>query len=266
MEEKFPDLVSCCFKVLSLSFPLKGAETEGHVKKGLEVMRIVSVKYSSPNSVGGRFPGFSNGILAKSLPAYAYIAAIAPFLNDDGYFGEISVSSNDTLRMFLRLYDTTECMVNYYLGDGTIFTNIDYLNSLGSVNIMEEIHSKANAMSIQAESSPQGCWTKNYAAFVIQRREEWAVSVKGFNKYVWDFEASGTANFYGLYQSHGALLVANSEEALSTHDIDHGWDWTRHPGTTTIKMDFLQLITDARRYKAPNIAFIAITVYNDALF
>ena len=247
MEEKFPDLVSCCFKVLSLSFPLKGAETEGHVKKGLEVMRIVSVKYSSPNSVGGRFPGFSNGILAKSLPAYAYIAAIAPFLNDDGYFGEISVSSNDTLRMFLRLYDTTESMVNDYLADGTISTNIYYLNSIGAVNIMEEIHTKANAMSIQAESSPQGCWTKNYAALIIQRREDWAVSVKGFNKFVWDFEASGHQNVFGLYQSHGALLVANSEEALLTHDIHNGWDWTRHPGTTTIKMDLDQLISENRR-------------------
>ena len=230
-----------------MSLSVKGAETMGHIKKGLEVMRIVSVKYSSPNSVSGRFPGFSRGIIAKNFPAYAYAAATAPVLNDDGSFGEISTFNNETLQMFLRLYDTTESLVNDYLADGAIFTNIYYLNTIGSVNIMEEIHTKANAMSIQAESSPQGCWTKNYAAFIIQRREEWAVSVKGFNKYVWDFEASGNQNIFGLYQSHGALLVANSEEALLTHDIDHGWDWTRHPGTTTIKMDLKQLISDNRR-------------------
>ena len=219
----------------------------GHIKKGLEFMRIVSVKYSSPNSVSGRFPGLSRRILAKNFPAYAYAAATAPVLNDDGSFGEISTFNNETLKMFLRLYDTTESMVNDYLGDGDIFTNVYYLNSIGSVNIMEEIHTKANAMSIQAESSPQGCWTKNYAALVIQRRADWAVSVKGFNKYVWDFEASENENLFGLYQSHGALIVANSEEALLTHDIHNGWDWTRHPGTTTIKMNLDQLISDGRR-------------------
>ncbi|KAL9953039.1 hypothetical protein ACROYT_G040390 [Oculina patagonica] len=116
---------------------------------------------------------------------------------------------------------------------------------------MEEIQTKANTMSIQAESSPRGFWSKNYAAFVIQRRENWAVTVKGFNKFVWDFEASGNQNVFGLYQSHGALLVANSEEALLTHDIDNGWDWTRHPGTTTIKMNLEQLISDNRRYYQP---------------
>lgn len=210
-------------------------------------MRIVSVKYSSPNSVSGRFPGFSRNILAKSFPAYAYVAATAPALNDDGSLGEISTLNNDNVKMFLRLYDTTESAVNDYLGDGTIFTNIYYLNSIGSINIMEAISTKANAMSIEAESSPKGCWAKNYAALVIQRRDDWAVSVKGFSKFVWDFEASGKQNVFGLYQSHGALLVANSEESLKTHDIDNGWDWTRHPGTTTIKLNIDQLISENRR-------------------
>ena len=226
---------------------MKGAETVGHIKRGLEVLRIVSVKYSTPNSVSGRFPGSSRGILAKNFPAFAYAAVAAPVLNDDGSFGEISTFDNETLRMFLRLYDTTESIVNDYLGNGDIFTNVYYLNSIGSVNIMEDIHTKANIMNIQAESFPQGCWTKNYAALIIQRREDWAVSVKGFNKYVWDFESSENQNIFGLYQSHGALTVANCEEALLTHDIHNGWDWTRHPGTTTIKMDLDQLISDDRR-------------------
>ena len=211
-------------------------------------MRIVSVKYSSPNSVGGRFPGFTRAVLAKSFPAYAYAAATAPTANDDGSLGAITTLTNETVQMFLRLYDTTVSEVNDYLADGTIFTNIYYLNSIGSINIMEEIYTKANAMSIEAESSPKGCWAKNYASLIIQRRENWAVSVKGFNKFVWDFEASGNQNVFGLYQSHGALLVANSEQALLTHDIDNGWDWTRHPGVTTIKMNLEQLISENRRF------------------
>ena len=113
---------------------------------------------------------------------------------------------------------------------------------------MEKINSKAIEMSIEAEDSPKGFWALNYGALVIHRRDDWAVSVKGFNKFVWDFESSGNQNVFGLYQSHGALLVANSEAALQTHDVDKGWDWTRHPGTTTIKLDLAQLISENRRF------------------
>ena len=211
-------------------------------------MRIVCVKYSSPNSVGGRFPGFSRAILAKNIPAYAYISASAPDLKADGSLGEISIINTDSIKMFLRLYDTTSSEVLAYLEDGAMFSSIYYLNSIGSITIMEEIYAKATANAIEPESSPNGFWSKNYAALVIQRREDWAVTVKGFNKFIWDFEASGGQNVFGLYQSHGALLVANSEAALLTHDVDNGWDWTRHPGTTTIRMNIAQLISENRRF------------------
>ena len=69
-------------------------------------MRIVSVKYSSPNSVSGRFPGFDRAILAKSFPAYAYFAASAPSLEMDGSLGEITTLDAENIKMFLRLYDT----------------------------------------------------------------------------------------------------------------------------------------------------------------
>ena len=232
-----------------MTFLCKGAQTIGHIKKGLETMRIICVKYSSPNSVSGRFPGYTRAILAKNFPAYAYISANAPALNDTGFYGEIETVKTDEVKMFLRLYDTSESTVNDYLGDGTIFTSIYYLNSIGSIDILEEIREKAISMNIQAESSPKGFWAKNYAALVVQRREDWAVTVKGFNKFVWDFEASGSQNIYGLYQSHGALLVANSEDSLQSYDIDNGWDWTRTPGTTTIRMDLDQLISENRRYQ-----------------
>ncbi|XP_066015773.1 chondroitin sulfate ABC exolyase-like isoform X2 [Pocillopora verrucosa] len=232
--------------------PFKLSEdTSKHIKKGLETMRIVAVKYSTPNSVCGRFPGFYRAILAKNFPAYAYAGATAPSLNADGSLGEIAALDSDKIKMFLRLNDAGNEDVSDYLEDGTIFTSIYYLNTIGSINIMEEISSKAASMSVAAESSPQGFWTKNYASLVIARRENWAVTMKGFNKYVWDFEASSNQNVYGLYQSHGALLVANSEASLKTLDIDNGWDWTRHPGTTTIKMDLEQMVSQQRRYFQP---------------
>lgn len=87
------------------SFLLLDAATKKHIKKGLEIMRVVSVKYSSPNSVSGRFPGFTRAILAKSFPAYAYIGATAPSLVG-GSLGAISTLDSGNVKMFLRLYDT----------------------------------------------------------------------------------------------------------------------------------------------------------------
>ena len=49
-------------------------------------------------------------------------------------------------------------------------------------------------------------------------------------------EASKNENIYGVFASHGALLVANSEADLEVHDIENGWDWAKIPGTTTIAM------------------------------
>ena len=114
---------------------------------------------------------------------------------------------------------------------------------------MEEIKNAATNIGIKAEVSPEGFWALNYAALVVHRRGNWSVSVKGFNNYVWDYEKSMVTNqnVFGLYQSHGALLIANSEDCLETHDVENGWDWTRHPGTTTIKMNFDQLVTEGSR-------------------
>ena len=77
-----------------------------NIKKGLEIMRVVSVKYSSPNSVGGRFPGFTRAILAKNFPGFAYYAATAPNLNTDGSLGEIAAIDSENIKPFLRLFDT----------------------------------------------------------------------------------------------------------------------------------------------------------------
>ncbi|KAL9985180.1 hypothetical protein ACROYT_G007550 [Oculina patagonica] len=114
-----------------------------------------------------------------------------------------------------------------------------------------QVKSTAASQSISAEPSPEGHWSKNFAALAIHRRKDWAVTVKGFNRFVWDIEASGNENVYGLFASHGALLIANSETALQVHDVENGWDWAKIPGTTTIAMgdqDMDDLIIGAGRF------------------
>ena len=93
-----------------------------------------------------------------------------------------------------------------------------------------------------AESSPEGHWSKNFAALSVHRRKDWVATAKGFNKYVWDFENKpNKEKIYGLYASHGALLIANDETVLNVQDVDEGWDWAKVPGTTSIALDLADM-------------------------
>lgn len=116
----------------------------------------------------------------------------------------------------------------------------------------------AESQGISAEHSPEGHWSKNFAALSVHRRRDWAITAKGFNRFHWDFENSGNENIYGMFSSHGALLVANGESHLEVHDVENGWDWAKVPGATTIaigtpKVDDLNL-GKARFYNPRSLA------------
>ena len=61
--------------------------------------------------------------------------------------------------------------------------------------------------------------------------------MKGFNSFLWDFEKANDENVFGMFGSHGALLIANSETNLEAHDVENGWDWAKVPGATTIALE-----------------------------
>ena len=104
---------------------------------------------------------------------------------------------------------------------------------------------------MSAESSPNGHWSKNFAALSVHRREDWAVTVKGFNKFVWDFEMGPSENPNGIFQSYGQMLIANSEGSLLAHDVEKGWDWTRIPGATTLSLTLEETRVKKARYFSP---------------
>ena len=215
----------------------------------LKVLRIVAVRYSTPSSIGGRFPSYTRAVLAEHVPAYAYLAA-----NPSGKVMSLNTDLAE-VRMFRRLYKHTSgtCTgtLNSKLCNGNV-GRIYYFNTLGSLEIMKKVESLASPYgrywNYKAEPSAEGHWCKQFAALSIHRREDWAVTVKGFDKYVWDFEHSPTENVYGMYASHGAMLIANSESALSSKDVSNGWDWRKIPGTTVINVDLSKMRLSTHRY------------------
>ena len=111
--------------------------SENHIKGGLEALRLMAVKYSTPPSVSGRYPEYSNKVLVKNLPAYAYISVAYPTTLPTSVPTGVSVSSLNNPEWFLRLYNDPS--VERFLEDGAPNKNKYYFNSLGSLQIMEAV-------------------------------------------------------------------------------------------------------------------------------
>ena len=89
--------------------------------------------------------------------------------------------------------------------------------------------------------SPEGFWAYNYGAVGIHRRNNWMVTLKGYNTDVWNSEIYAKDNRYGRYQSYGSVQIIGSGNPVTQKESgfeENGWDWNRLPGTTTIHLPF----------------------------
>ena len=108
-----------------------------NIRRGLETLRLMCVKYSTPNSVNGRFPSYFNKAILKAvLPGYAYISVSHPSALPSKIPTGISVTGVNKPEMFLRLYNDPS--VNSFLEEGKHRKKY-YYNSLGSLDIMEKV-------------------------------------------------------------------------------------------------------------------------------
>ena len=106
-------------------------------------MRIIAVKYSTPNSVNGRMPNYANELILKALlPAFAYISVSHPLIGPSEIASGCVASANKT-EMFLRLYKDPS--VSSYLEDGGYKAKY-YYNSLGSLDIMEAVSASSDLL------------------------------------------------------------------------------------------------------------------------
>jgi chondroitin-sulfate-ABC endolyase/exolyase len=99
--------------------------------------------------------------------------------------------------------------------------------------------SEFKSAGISAENNPEGNFTYNYGALGIHRRDNWMVSVKGYNKHVWGSEIYTKDNRYGRYQSYGTVQVIGEGSPVTSSTsgfVEDGWDWNRYPGATSIHL------------------------------
>ena len=113
------------------------ATSVNNIRQGLETLRLIAVKYSTPNSVNGRFPDYFNKALMKTvLPGYAYISVLHPPVVPSAIPKGIHVTNVTEPEMFLRLYRYSE--VKSVLEQGSYKAKY-FFNSLGSLSIMDAV-------------------------------------------------------------------------------------------------------------------------------
>ena len=101
---------------------------------------------------------------------------------------------------------------------------------------------KANGC--QAENTPNGHLTMNWACAGFHRRGEWLAAIRGHNRYLWSHESYVANNLYGRYISYGHLQILGKGRPITLHSSGYqaeGFDWNCFPGTTVIELPFAEL-------------------------
>lgn len=210
------------------------SETMESVKQWLLSHRLYMNKYDHNIGIGGRSGGKSFDSLIEILPAYACLA-----------LAQSDPNTSEMAAVFKRLYDTSHPGVTDLWSDSSTTSGKMWVNTLGAIDLMEQV----NALPIAPEVTAAGNWSWNWAALMVQRRAQWMASVKGWSRYILNYESSGTSNEPGWNQSSGGLQIITQQGRLAAgFDLEKGWDWNRYPGTTSVFSDHAALVAKDHRY------------------
>ncbi len=169
--------------------------------------------------VCGRFPYKNTSIDRYLLPAYAFMS-----------LGDGIVDDYLMAKAFKYLYKISPPSSIY----GVLQPTLSYSGTYGTLNIMAHLNREVNE-----EVSPlDGNYSLPYSCLSVHRRGAWLASVKGYSRYIWDYETGHQGeNNLGRYLSHGAIFIFNSNPKGSMAnfgmDMNEGFHWGYLPGATT---------------------------------
>ncbi len=191
-----------------------------NLKQGLLTFRFFCADLNVPAGTVGRFPK-GQEVLQELLPAFAY-AAYA-FKEPDA----------DLLAAVKRLMLNRTSKVEKVLDD--VNSNLSYTATIGE----SEMLAKAFVSLTQPEDAPCGSLFMPYSGLLVSKNPHYHFNVKGFSKYIWDYESSNTENLAGRYLSNGQVEFFNLETGQKSFNpqID-AFDWSYIPGTTSIVMPY----------------------------
>ena len=218
----YPDVLyaSCLAYYLLHDTPFALSDASfNNLKQALLHFRFFCGYYNVPGSTTGRFPAQTE-VLQQLLPAFAYL------IN----------ASEDTelINAYKRLWQPENTLVSSYLGRAR--TDICLSNTLGEAELMIKAATRPGV----AEENPSGIRFMPFSGLLIARSPKWMFTIKGFSKFIWDYESTASENPFGRYQSYGQIEYHDLKQDLRSYQITKedangstDWDWRLLSGTTT---------------------------------
>ncbi len=178
-----------------------------HLRNAVLMTRVFSNDQKVPMSLSGRHP---NGRANISVKPFLYLSKLTDaYGNPDG----------EMIRAYLRLIRHDP--------------NGQYARGLAE-------------NGFNAERPPQGAWVLPYSSLVLQRRDEWLASARGFSRYLVGNESYVAANLFGRFINYGQVEIL-PEQAENRGFREDGWNWSRWPGTTAPQLPLGELRADIRQ-------------------
>jgi len=186
------------------------------LKNCLLTWRLTASEYDVPAAACGRFP-MGTQYVEQIMPAFAYLA--------------LSATQPDTelLAAFGRLWKPTVSPLIDQLKNAGV--GISHRTTLGETELCLE----AVNLKVTAEANPKKSLYLPYSGLLVNRNNSGLITVKGFSKYIWDYESGlPSDNLYGRYLSYGQIEYTNWVNKRRNNNYSSAdWDWSRIPGTTT---------------------------------
>ena len=195
-------------------------ETSARLRDTLMAQFDIAADFDLHPALSGRFPYANSGIDRFMLPGFAFAA-----MEDD--------------RLVQPRLGAALAWAYRRAGPAATFSSLlPRLNYYGSFGTLELLASATRQAEGLAWDPPAGHFTFPYGAAANHKRPDWAATVRGWSRYVWDWESgSRNENPYGRYLAFGSLLLFTRGEPLSLEssgiDLDGGFHWAYAPGATT---------------------------------
>ena len=186
------------------------------LKNCLLTFRISASEYDVPVGLCGRFPT-GNPTVNLDLAAYAYLALSK------------ATPDPELMAAFSRLWKPTISPLKDVIGKTG--TDICLRTTMGET----ELCLQAAALKVTPEPNPRTTLYLPYSGLMINRNATRHVTLKGFSKYIWDYESEiSTPTQSCHYLSYGQLEYTDLITGRANNNFDNtNYDWSRIPGTTT---------------------------------
>jgi chondroitin-sulfate-ABC endolyase/exolyase len=194
--------------------------TQQTIKNTLQRQYDIAFGLELHPGVCGRFPYKNTAIDRFMLPAFAFMS-----LNENSV-EDVQMAARFNYLYKLSPRDNIKTI---------LFPALTYSGTFGTLGLMAGLHQHMENTSLAPQD---GHYSLPYSSFSVHRRSQWMASVKGYDKYVWDYETGHKGeNNLGRYLSHGSLFLLKGKMknsfANAGMDLNAGFHWGYLPGATT---------------------------------